>query len=123
MLAANTNLVAAVAQIKSKTARVQKDATFLVKGLPTSTQPTPGTMIATPSELKLPPIADPMEVLLVASIPVTDNDFEALVSERAKAVRTYILATGKVEAKRLFLAENQTGGVRSDGSRAYLQFR
>ncbi len=64
-----------------------------------------------------------MEVVLVASIPVTDNDFEALVSERAKAVRAYILATGKVEAKRLFLAENQTGGVRSDGSRAYLQFR
>ena len=123
MLAANTNLVAAVAQIKSKTARVQKDATFLVKGLPTSTQPTPGTMIATPSQLKLPPIADPMEVLLVASIPVTENDFEALVSERAKAVRAYLLATGKVEAKRLFLAENQTGGVRSDGSRAYLQFR
>ena len=123
MLAANTNLVAAVAQIKSKTARVQKDATFLVKGLPTSTQPTPGTMTATPSELKLPPIADPMEVLLVASIPVTDNDFEALVSERAKAVRAYLLASGKVETSRLFLAENQTGGVRSDGSRVYLQFR
>ena len=64
-----------------------------------------------------------MEVLLVASIPVTDNDFEALVSERAKAVRAYLLASGKVEASRLFLAENQTGGVRSDGSRVYLQFR
>lgn len=123
MLAANTNLASAVAQIKSKTPRIQKDATFLVTGLPTSAQPTPGTMTGTPSELKLPPIADPMEVLLVASIPVTDNDFEALVSERAKAVRAYLLASGKVESKRLFLTENQTSGVRSDGSRVYLQFR
>jgi hypothetical protein len=64
-----------------------------------------------------------MEALLLATIPVTDGDFEALASERAKAVRAYILQTGKVEATRLFLAENQTGGVRSDGSRVYLQFR
>ena len=59
----------------------------------------------------------------MAAIPVTDGDFEALASERAKAVRAYLLQTGKVEAGRLFLTENQTGGVRSDGSRAYLQFR
>ena len=68
-------------------------------------------------------MADPTEVVLLASIPVTDNDFEALASDRAKAVRAYILATGKVQGTRLFLAQNQTGGVRSDGSRAYLQFR
>jgi hypothetical protein len=43
--------------------------------------------------------------------------------ERAKAVRAYVLSTGKVEASRLYLTENQTGGVRSDGSRVYLQFR
>jgi hypothetical protein len=61
--------------------------------------------------------------LLLATIPVTDGDFEALASDRAKAVRAYILQTGKVEATRLFLAENQTGGVRPDGSRVYLQFR
>ena len=67
--------------------------------------------------------ADPMEALLLASIPVTDNDFEALASDRAKAVRAYILQTGKVEAARLFLAENQTGGVKTNGSRVYLQFR
>ena len=29
---------------------------------------------------------------------------------------------GQVEDTRLFLTENQTGGVRSDGSRVYLQF-
>ncbi|HEV2436708.1 MAG TPA: DUF748 domain-containing protein [Verrucomicrobiae bacterium] len=123
MLAANTNLVAAVAQIKSNTPRIEKAATILMKG---TTLPAPSgskAAAAAPAPAKLPPIADPKEAVLVASIPVTDNDFEALVSERARAVRAYILATGKVDAKRLFLAENQTGGVRSDGSRAYLQFR
>jgi hypothetical protein len=48
---------------------------------------------------------------------------EALADARAKAVRAYILQSGKVEDTRLFLTENQTGGVRSDGSRAYLQFQ
>ena len=64
-----------------------------------------------------------MEALLLASIPVTDNDLEALASDRAKAVRAYILQTGKVEAARLFLAEYRSGGVKANGSRVYLQFR
>jgi methionine salvage enolase-phosphatase E1 len=64
-----------------------------------------------------------MEILLLAAIPITDNDFETLAEDRAKAVRAYILQSGKVEASRLFLTENQTGGVRSDGSRVYLQFQ
>jgi len=42
---------------------------------------------------------------------------------RAKAVQAYLLPTGKVEAARLFLREYQTAGLRSDGSRVYLQFR
>jgi hypothetical protein len=123
MLAANTNLAGAVAQIKSKAPQIQKDATILVKGLPSSAQPASGPGTVAPSPAKLPPITDPKEVLLVASIPVTDNDLETLASERAKAVRAYILASGKVEASRLFLTENKTGGVRSDGSRVYLEFR
>ena len=64
-----------------------------------------------------------MEVLLLATIPVSDSDLETLATRRAKAVRAYILQTGKVEDTRLFLTENQTGGVRSDGSRVYLQFQ
>jgi hypothetical protein len=67
--------------------------------------------------------ADLMEALLLAAIPVTDGDFETLAADRAKAFRGYILQTGKVEAARLFLTENQIGGMRSDGSRVYLQFR
>jgi hypothetical protein len=123
MLAANTNITEAVAQLRAKTPKVEKGATILVKGVPPPTTPAPGTMAGSSSELKLPPVTDPMEVVLLASIPVTDNDFEALVSDRAKTVHAYILASGKVEATRLFLAENQTGGVRSEGSRVYLQFQ
>ena len=86
-----------------------------------ASKPDPTTVATTQS--KLAPPADPMEVLLLAAIPISDSDLEALAAERAKAVRAYILQTGKVEATRLFLTENQTGGVRSDGSRAYLQFQ
>ncbi|MGA2683854.1 MAG: DUF748 domain-containing protein [Verrucomicrobiota bacterium] len=123
VLAANTNLVAAMAQIQSRSPKVQKDVTIMMNSLHPSASSTSGNMTAAPGQPKLAPPADPLEVLLLASIPVTDNDFEALATERAKAVRAYILSTGKVEASRLFLTENQTGGVRSDGSRAYLQFR
>ena len=66
---------------------------------------------------------EPMRALLLATIPVTDNNLETLAADGAKAVRACILQTGRVEAARLFLTENQPGGVRSDGSRVYLQFR
>ena len=72
---------------------------------------------------KLPPPADPMEVLLLATIPISDSDLAALATERAKAVRAYLLQSGKVEDTRLFLTQVQTGGVRADGSRVYLQFQ
>jgi hypothetical protein len=123
MLAANTNIANAVAQLRARTPKVEKGATILVNGVPPPTNPAAGSAASSSSALALPPVADPMEVVLLASIPVTANDFETLVSDRAKAVRAYILATGKVEEARLFLTENQTGGVRSDGSRVYLQFQ
>ncbi|HUA68015.1 MAG TPA: DUF748 domain-containing protein [Candidatus Saccharimonadales bacterium] len=122
MLAANTNLAALATQIQPQTPKIEKDATILVKGLQTSRLPSSSAATA-PQPSKLAPPANPMEALLLATIPVTDSDFEALADDRAKAVRAYLLATGKVEATRLFLAENKTGGVRSDGSRVYLQFR
>jgi len=123
LLAANTNLAILAAQIQPRSPRFEKGATILMKGLQSPAQPSSGTIATAPRPSNFTPPADPMETLLLATIPVTENDFEALASDRAKAVRAYILATGKVEASRLFLAENQTGGVRSDGSRAYLQFR
>jgi hypothetical protein len=112
-----------VAQIKSQTTQLEKGATMLMKGSQSSVQKSSNTVAAAPSPSKLAPPADPMEVLLLATIPVTDSDLATLAADRAKAVRAYLLATGKVEASRLFFSENQTGGVRSDGSRAYLQFR
>jgi hypothetical protein len=122
-IAANTNLAAIVAQIKPSSAEIEKGATILMKGSP-ATAPKPSKATATATyQAKPVASADPKEALLLATIPVTDGDFEALASDRAKAVRAYILQTGKVEAARLFLAENQSGGVRSDGSRVYLQFR
>ena len=121
-IAANTNLAAIATQIKSSSIEIVKGATLLNNGLPEPAKSSPAAAAATPAK-KAVVSSNPMEILLMATLPVTDTDLQTLVADRAKAVRAYILQTGKVEAERLFLAENQTGGVRSDGSRAYLQFR
>jgi hypothetical protein len=121
-IAANTNLIAIAAQIPSRPRKTEKGATRLMQRS-SATAPKSSNVAAISNQTKPAAPADPMEALLLAGIPITDNDLETLASDRAKAVRAYILQTGKVEAARLFLAENQTGGVRSDGSRAYLQFR
>ena len=67
--------------------------------------------------------ADDIELAVLNSIPITDSEFEALASNRAKAVRAYILRTGKVEPERLFLTESQPGGAKTQGARTYLQLR
>ncbi|HEX4262944.1 MAG TPA: DUF748 domain-containing protein [Verrucomicrobiae bacterium] len=67
--------------------------------------------------------ADPMELALLNSIQVGDDDFQMLASQRAKTVREYILQSGKVEAGRLFLTENKAAGLKTDGSRVYLQLQ
>ena len=121
-ITANTNLVAIAAQIPSRSGKTEKNATHLMQRSP-ATAPKLSPTATASSPAKPVASADPMEIMLLATIPVTDSDFQALASDRAKAVRAYLLQTGKVEAERLFLAENQTGGVRSDGSRVYLQFR
>jgi Domain of Unknown Function (DUF748) len=121
LIAANTNLAAAVAQLAARNPHYKKGGELLMNrssaGPPESTGP------AMSAQSKLAPAADPMETLLSATIPISDGDLEALATERAKAVRAYLLQTGKVEDSRLFLTANQTGGVRSDGSRVYLQFQ
>jgi hypothetical protein len=121
-IAANTNLIAIAAQIPSRSVKTDKGATMLMKGSP-ATAPKSSKAAGVSNQSKPAAPTDPMEALLLATIPVSPADFEALASDRAKAVRAYLLQTGKVEAARLFLTENQTGGVRSDGSRVYLQFR
>jgi hypothetical protein len=62
-----------------------------------------------------------LEQLVVNSVVVTDSDLEALASERAKAVRAYILQTGQVGPERVFLKEIKPAGLKTEGSRAYLQ--
>jgi hypothetical protein len=66
---------------------------------------------------------DATELALLNSISVADDDFQALSSQRAKAVREYILQSGKVEPERLFLTENKTGSLKTQGPRVYLQLQ
>jgi hypothetical protein len=127
ILAANTNVAAAVAQISSRRTERKRGAALLMQTTTVTTVAPDASNTSTnamPAKAsKLAPPDDPMEVLLLATIPVSDSDLEALATNRAKAVRAYLLQTGKVDADRLFLTENQAGGVRSDGSRVYLQFQ
>ena len=81
------------------------------------------TITAATNTVKRAGPGDPMELALRNSMTVGDSDFAALAADRAKAVRAYLLQTGKVEADRVFLTETQPGGVKTQGSRAYLQLR
>jgi hypothetical protein len=122
-IAANTNLTAIASQIKPTATGTEKGATQLMQSLPATTPKSSNAATTATHQTKTIVSADPKEALLLASIPVSDSDLETLAANRAKTVRAYILQTGKVEVERLFITENQTGGVRSDGSRVYLQFR
>jgi len=66
---------------------------------------------------------DPYELALLNSVSISDQDFQALAAERAKAVREYILQTGKVEGERLFLTEAKAGSLKTEGPRVYLQLQ
>jgi hypothetical protein len=124
LLAANTNLAAAVAQIISHKQDAKKGATQLMADKKSvMSQSSDVAVVAAPAQSKLALPTDPLEALLLVTIPISDDDLQALATDRAKTVRAYIIQTGKVEATRLFLAESQTGGLRSDGSRAYLQLQ
>ena len=118
----NAAFIAIAAQIPSRSGKTEKSATRLMQRSP-ATAPKSSNTAAVSHQTKPAAPTDPMEALLLAALPVTDGDFEALASDRAKAVRTCIISTGKVEAARLFLTENQSGGVKANGSRVYLQFR
>lgn len=117
LIAADTNLAVYAALVLPRRLVEEKGATKLM------TVAKNGSDTNTVYRTKLVPPPDPMEAVLLATFPVDASELGTLAADRAKAVRAYLLATGKVEAKRLFLMENQTGGVRSNGSRVYLQFR
>ena len=67
--------------------------------------------------------ADPYEAALLNSLSVAPDDFQSLAERRAKAVREYILQSGKVEGERVFLTESKTAGLKTDGARVYLQLQ
>jgi hypothetical protein len=119
VIAANTNLASIAAQIPPRSSTPIKAGAWMSQPQKISAAK-PVVIFA---QGKLAPPADPMEALLTALIPIGDGDLATLAAKRAKAAQAYLVETGKVDAARLFLSESQTGGVRSDGSRAYLQFR
>jgi len=119
LIAANTNLLAYAAQVHARRATIAKGAQMLTRTRVITAKPATAAKPAT----KLVPPPDPMEALLLATIPVSDADFETLAAARAKAVQTYLLQTGKVDAARIFLTASGAGNLRRDGSRANLQFQ
>jgi len=120
LIASNTNLAVYAAQVLPRKVIAEKQATQLMQSEKRAVKnQSAGTVYQT----KLVPPPDPMEAVLLATFPVSQNDLETLAANRAKAVQAYILQTGKVEASRLFLNAGAAEGVRSDGSRVYLQFR
>jgi hypothetical protein len=117
---ANTNLAAIAVQIQKQSAQSKKLGVLMEQQTQLPMERKTADVSAGPL-YKLPPPADPREALLEALIPISDSDLETLAIERAKAVRAYILASGKVEAGRLFLTQSETGELRQDGCRVYLQ--
>lgn len=122
-IAAHTNLAAFAAEVlspPSRTAQPQKGAALLMNSVAPGQKPAAAnTVYAT----KLVPPPDASEALLLATIPVTDSDLEALASTRASVVRDYLVNTGRVDAGRLFLKSSPAENLRKDGSRAYLQLQ
>jgi hypothetical protein len=65
----------------------------------------------------------PMERALLDNIAISDDDYAALATDRAKAAREYLLQNGKVESQRVFITEKSAGRAKNQGSRVYLQLR
>jgi hypothetical protein len=66
---------------------------------------------------------DPYELALLNSVSISDQDFQSLAADRAKAVREYVFQSGKVEGERLFLTEAKAGSLKTEGPRVYLQLQ
>ena len=116
LVAANSNLVAYAAQVLPRKIIFDKGAAKLKAGSGGQTESTASAIYQT----KLLPPPDPTEAVLLVTFPVNDGDLETLAANRAKAVQTYLLASGKVTAARLFLKQ---GELRRNGSKVMLSFR
>jgi hypothetical protein len=118
LLAADTNLADYAAQVLPHNLTEEKGATLLVKSSLSQNSKNAPKIYQT----RLVPPPDPMEAVLLATLPVSEDDLEILAATRAKAVQNYLLQSGKVKAPRLFLTA-KGAPFRNDGSRVYLQFR
>jgi hypothetical protein len=49
-----------------------------------------------------------MEKLMLSNMKVTDDDLKALATERAQAVRNYLLQSKKVDQERIFIVDAKT---------------
>jgi hypothetical protein len=121
-LSADTNTTALASLLQARVPEADKGATQLMKNSKSS-EPAPGGTVPGSATPGLPAVADPMEKAFLATMVVNESDLELLASERAKAVRAYILQMGKVEPERLFLTDSQPGGVKTQGARTYLQLK
>ena len=123
IMAAETNLAAEVVPVQPREVTAAKQATQLTQREPPVVKVVKEHPVVTVYQTKVVPPSDAMEAELLATVSVSPSDMKALAASRAKAVQAYLLQTGKVEAARLFLKEDQATGLRSDGSRVYLQFQ
>ena len=125
IIAANTNLMAIAAQIKSPEARTVKQAQYLTRSTrstgPAAAEQAPPNPAAPQSKVHQP--TDPREAILVAITPVSESDLATLALKRAKAVRDYLKESGNLDNSRLFLAESSGGTLREDGSKVYLELQ
>jgi len=122
LIAANTNLAAYAAQaanLRPSSKRKTGGQMLMMHASAASAQPGTAGLPAT----KLVPPPAPDEALLLATIPVSNNDLAALAAARAQAVQDYLLQAGKVDAARIFLTASGAENLRQGGSRAYLEFR
>jgi hypothetical protein len=62
---------------------------------------------------------DEMQRLVLESVAVTDDDLRQLAAKRAQRVQKEILDMGKIEAERIVLAAEGTGGATNRASRVY----
>ena len=118
-IAAHTNLTVLAAAVMPERTKHVKGATLLINPNPVKKTTSENTGYQT----KLVPPPDAYEAVLLATIPVTEEDFEALANARATKVRNYLVETGKVDAGRVFLTASDAENLRKDGSRAWLQLQ
>ncbi len=87
---------------------------YLKKAYKAEKFPKPRNFIGFAKDLPVPE----MEKLMLTNLKVTDEDLRELAGERVRAVRDYLLQSGKVEAERLFVVEGKTlSGEKKEGAK------